>query len=83
MFTDDRHLQVRRIAPTELRRQREPQPAGSVGAAAHLAEQLLPVGTRHTAVVEVGACPLPSMVETDVVSCSSSGLISRSMKSSS
>ena len=63
VLADDRHLEVRRVATAELGRQREAQPAGGVGAAAHLAQQLLPFGAWNAAVVEVGARPLPAVIE--------------------
>ncbi len=68
VLADDGHLQVAGVRATELRRQRQPEPTGGVGSAAHLAQQLLPVLPRHAVVVEVGPSPLATMVEeSDVV----------------
>ena len=63
VLADDRHLEVRCAAPAELLGEGESQPAGGIGAATHLAQQLLPLLSRHTVVVEVGARPLTAMVE--------------------
>ena len=68
VLADDRHLEVGRVAPAELGREGEAQPAGGVGPAPHLAQERLPVGPGHAAGLEVGAGPLPPVVEeADVV----------------
>ena len=68
VLADDRHLEVGGVAAAELGRQRQPQPPGRVGPAAHLAQQLLPLRARDAAVLEVGAGPLaPVVEEADVV----------------
>ena len=68
VLPDDRHLEVRGVAPTEIDRQCQPEPASGVRAAAHLAQQVLPFRPGHTPVVEVGAGPFPPVVEeADVV----------------
>ena len=63
MLADDRHVDVAAVAPTELRREPVAQPAGSIGAAAHLAEQLLPLPPGNPAVVPIGAGVLSAVVE--------------------
>ena len=63
VFPDDRHVDVGAVAAAELRRQAVAQPAGLVGAPAHLAEQVLPLPPRDAAVVPVGARILAALVE--------------------
>ena len=63
VFPDHGHVEVGAVAPAELRRQPVAQPAGLIGAAAHLVEQVLPFAARHTAVVEVGAGELAPPIE--------------------
>ena len=63
VLADDRHLEVRCGTSAELLRQRQPQPAGRVGASEHLSEQFLPLLAGHAVVLEVGAGPLTPVVE--------------------
>ena len=63
VFPDDRHVKVGPVAATEPRRQPVAQPAGLVGAGAHLAEQVLPRPRRDATVVQVGAGELAMPVE--------------------
>ena len=63
VLADHRHVEVRAVRPADLRRQPVAQPPRGVGPAEHLAEQLLPVPSRDAAALEVGARPLPPVVE--------------------
>ena len=63
VFPDHGHVDVGAVAAAELRRQPVAQPAGRIGAPAHLAEQVLPLPPRDAAVVPVGAGVLAALVE--------------------
>ena len=68
VLADDGHAEVRAVGATERGGKRPAEQAGGVGAPAHLAEQRVPLGPGHAAVVEVGPGELSSMVEeADVV----------------
>ncbi len=63
MLADDGHRQVRAVLAAELVRQRVPQVPGTIGAAAHLREQLFPLAPRPAAGLPVRARPLAAMIE--------------------
>jgi hypothetical protein len=68
VLADDRHAQVRAAVAAGFLGQRIAQVAGLVGAAAHLAQQLFPLGVGLAVILPVGARVLAAMVEeTDVV----------------
>src|SRR3984893_8183800 len=60
---DDGHLEVGGRMPAVLQRQGPSQPSGRVGTAAHLAKELLPLGSGNAAGLEVGARVLAAVVE--------------------
>jgi len=62
VLADHRHVEVAAVAAAEVGRQCVAQPARGVGAAAHLAQQLLPLRARRAA-VGVGARHLAAVVE--------------------
>lgn len=67
MLAYHRHIQVGPTGAADLLRQPVAQPARGVRAAEHLVEQLLPLGTRDAAVLEVGARVLAAVVEEALV----------------
>ena len=68
VFTDHRHAEVGAILAAVLLRERVAVVAGCVGAAAGLAQQLLPLFVGQAAAIPVGAGVLAAMVEeADVV----------------
>ena len=84
VLADHGHAEVRAVLAAVLLRERVAVVAGGVGAAPRLAQQRFPLLVRQPAAVPVGARVLAAVVEeADVVVGCSSGMISRSMKSSS
>src|SRR5439155_1633381 len=68
VLADNRHSEVRAIPAAVLAGDAVAQEAGSVSAAAHLSQEVVPLLARHTTVLEVGALVLAAVVEeTDVV----------------
>src|SRR5581483_9038660 len=63
MLADADHVEIGAVASAELLREGVTQVAGTVGPAAHLAEQLLPLLARDAAVVPVGTGVLAPVVE--------------------
>ena len=63
VFPDHCHVQVGSIPATEFPRQAVAQPARGIGAAAHLVEQVFPLASGYTTVVQIGAGELTTPVE--------------------
>ena len=63
MLANHRHPEVAAVLAAVLARQREAQVAGAIGAPLGFGQQRLPFGARQTAAVEVGARPLPAVIE--------------------